>query len=129
MAKIYAPPKDLPVPEHDYSNFDMKKIQNADDEWTEKLRQYCLANGRDPERGEVVSFPWADGRAMYMVFSMKPLALIHMPLGDAWQYPDADLQTAARIRENIRRSKALSALFSRQPVPPAPPVPKGSWDE
>jgi hypothetical protein len=52
-----------------------------------------------------------------------------MPLGDAWQYPDADLQTAARIRENIRRSKALSALFSRQPVPPAPPVPKGSWDE
>ena|SRR5271157_555285 len=117
MAKIYAPPKNLPVLEPDYTNYDFKAIEKSDNEWTEKLRQYCLANGNGKERGEVVRFPWADGYAQYMVFSMKPVAMIHMPLGDAWHYPDADLQTAARIREKVRQEKAIAKLFSRQPVP------------
>ncbi len=83
MAKIYSPPKNLPVPQPDYS-LPGRGWEENEAEWTEKLRQYCLANGDgSPEVGEVVSFPWADGCAMYMVLSLKPVKLVHMPLGDA----------------------------------------------
>ena len=114
MAKIFSPPKNLPVPQFDM-NAPHDQWMKDDAEWTEKLRQFCLANGdSSPEVGEVISFPWADGHASYMVLSMKPVKLVHMPLGDAWQYPDADLQTAKRIREHVRRSKGLAALFAKK---------------
>jgi hypothetical protein len=116
MAKIFAPPKEVPVPKPDYENFDLEKYQKDVESFTAKLREYCLANGKDTERGETITFPVADGCAQYMVFSMKPVKLIHMPLGDAWEYQDADLQTAMIIREKIHRQKAFAAIFSRDPA-------------
>jgi hypothetical protein len=97
--------------------------------WEESLRQYCVANGgKDEAVGTVIGFPVADGSAQYMVFSISPLVLIHMPLGDAWQYRYINRLTKKDILEQVRRSKAMEELFSRKAVPGAPPAPKDSWD-
>lgn len=41
---------------------------------------------------KVISFPFADGFAMYFVKSMRPLVLQHIPYGDAWQIPYAHIR-------------------------------------
>jgi hypothetical protein len=106
MAKVYAPPKEIRVPDFDPENW-----QKADKEFIQKLRDYCLANGTGDLRGEVVSFPVADGAASYMVFTTKPLAFIHMPLGDAWQFQYVNRLTLADVKKQVKRRKALDELF------------------
>jgi hypothetical protein len=64
--------------------------------------------------GEIIKFPVADGYAMYMVASMKPLMLIHLALGDAWSYGDVDLMTAKRVQDKIDQQKALDKLFAKK---------------
>lgn len=40
----------------------------------------------------VISFPHADSYAMYLVKKDKPLLLMHLPLGDAWQVDQATIR-------------------------------------
>ena len=51
--------------------------------------------------GETIRFQHADGYAEYMVFSMKPLKLIHLNVGDAWDSPYAELLTPKKVDEMI----------------------------
>ena len=108
MARIYSPPKEIPTPA-----FNPDTWQKDDEAFEQKLRAYCLAYGSGECKGEVISFPVADGYARYMVFSLRPVALIHMPLGDSWQFQYANRLTAADIKEQVRKSKFLKELFSR----------------
>jgi hypothetical protein len=50
--------------------------------------------------GIVIGIGWADGNAYYKVVQEKPLALEHIPVGDAWDVPDYQLRglTAKDIR-------------------------------
>lgn len=128
MAKVYSPPKELPTPIPDYMKPGRGWMED-EKKWEESLRQYCVANGgKDEAVGTVIGFPVADGSAQYMVFSISPVVLIHMPLGDAWQYRYINRLTKKDILEQVRQSKAMEKLFSRKAVPGAPPAPKDSWD-
>ena len=42
--------------------------------------------------GQIVSYPVADGQALYMVTSEKPLYLAHIAFGDGYQIPAAHLR-------------------------------------
>jgi len=85
MAKIYAPPAGLEY-NCDYS----KDWQKQENKYLDKLRKYCKqhTDSKSALVGETFRIPMADSYALYMVFRTKPLELIHVPTGDAWDAPD-----------------------------------------
>lgn len=86
MAKIYAVPKEIGKPrETDYSKGD--DWETADNEYLEKLCNYCKSISKDKYTGFVLRLPHADGYAIYMVIKSKPLELFHVPIGDCWRVP------------------------------------------
>lgn len=42
--------------------------------------------------GFLLTFPVADGRAIYRIVSTQPLKIEHIPLGDAYRIPDAHIR-------------------------------------
>jgi hypothetical protein len=59
----------------------------------------------------VIQFPVADGYAQYMVASLSPVELIHLPLWDAWEYQYVERLTKKDIVEKINQRKAMDKLF------------------
>ncbi len=69
-------------------------------------------------KGLLVSFPYADGYAVYRVKSDKPLTLEHVPFGDAWQADPATIR-GLRLQDVLYRQKAdqqLRAMFPNTKV-------------
>ena len=64
---------------------------------------------------DVISFPYADGKAIYYVKSRKPLRLQHIPIGDAWSIPDYQIRglRLADVDAMIERKRALARLFGK----------------
>lgn len=93
-----------------------KALRKAEDEWLTELVKWCHTNtdSRSELIGEIVSFPRGDGSARYMVFRTKPLELLHIPLGDAWDLPDYQMRglRVKDIRELVRTDHARGELFS-----------------
>lgn len=114
MAKIYAAPKEIQVPSFNFR--DREAWRKSEAEYIEKLKEFCKKHSKDKSEyvGEVISFPHADGKAFYMVFSLKPVNLIHIPIGDAWQSPYADLLTKKRVIEMIEADRKLAELFKKK---------------
>jgi len=112
-AEIYNAPEEVKQPTIDWSNYDHEKYQAACDKYLQALKAKLQEMGfRGKNVGEVVKFPIADGYAMYMVISMRPLRLMHIPLGDSYHYPNVDLMTAQRIQEVIDAQKALEEMIA-----------------
>ena len=61
--------------------------------------------------GEIIRFAVADGYAEYMVLSMKPLKLIHLPLMDTYEFPYVHLMTAKEITKKLEGQKLLENLL------------------
>lgn len=113
MAKIYAPPIELGFPPKITHPFNFAAYEAACDEYTRGLQAWAKAQGRHKDAGEVITFPVADGCAVYVVLSLKPVELIHVPVGDAWQFQYANRLTATDVRDKIRSAKALAKIFSK----------------
>jgi len=118
MGKIYAPPKDIgPAPGwKDFEvdgKFNMKKMEEVEKEWTDKLRTWCKMNSNSKYVGEVIQEGVADGYAQYMVFNLRPLELIHLSLGDAYQFQWAHRWTASDVKMMIERQKKMQSLFGQ----------------
>lgn len=64
--------------------------------------------------GEEVYFPQGDGHARYIVISIKPLQLIHLPVGDAWHFPYIERLTAKDITTKIDQQRAIREIFSKK---------------
>ena len=47
----------------------------------------------------------ADGQAQYMVASMQPLELVHVPLNDAYEFEYAYLLTTKEVQQKIDQNK------------------------
>jgi hypothetical protein len=89
MAKAFAPPKGYNF------NFDWNKDwQQQEDAYVERLRKFCKKHTDSKSNlvGVVFRFPCADSHACYMVFRTKPLELIHVPIGDAWEASDYEIR-------------------------------------
>ena len=115
MATIYGPPSEVGDFEFDYSSSDgYEAYDKAVEDYLTRLAAWCRDNGSGELVGETISFPVADGKAVYMVYRERPCALIHVPIGDAYQ-ADAILERGIRladVREHVRREKAIRTLFS-----------------
>jgi hypothetical protein len=107
MGKVYNAPKEVGNP----PKFNIDTYLKDEEVWLRKLQNWAKKNGSGTYAGELVSFPYADGYAMYVVVALKPVSLIHVPLGDAWHYPYITRLTAADLKAAINRSKAMKKLF------------------
>ena len=113
MGKIYSAPKEIAVPS--YTNFKCYDLyEKACDEYVEKIQEYARKLNPCPEAGEIVYFPVADGQAQYVVVSLKPVTLIHLDIGDAWDFQYANRLTASDIRKKIKAQKVIQELFKNK---------------
>jgi hypothetical protein len=115
MGKVYAPPAEIQPPEYDYSKgFDFEEHERRDNEYVQRVIDYCIAEGSGDSKGKEINFGVGDGYARYIVFSTKPVVLIHLAVGDGWQYQYAHRLTAKDIAEEIRHKEAWAKIPAMQ---------------
>jgi hypothetical protein len=63
----------------------------------------------------IVRFPFADGHALYFVYSEKPLVLQHIPYGDAWHVDQALIRglRLVDIKQRVAADRKLHAIFEK----------------
>jgi hypothetical protein len=118
-AKVWAPPEGYEEPRFDdfmgseTHRFDNEGYFKACDEHQERLAQWCRENSDSDIAGETIDFPIADGRAVYMVLSTRPLELIHLSYGDGYQIDEMMLRgmRVSDVRRLVAQRKALEKLF------------------
>lgn len=110
MGKIYSPPASIKVPELNWE--DINAYEEANKKFVDDLRAFCKSRNSGEHIGEVIKFPVADGYAEYMVASLSPVELIHLPLWDAWEFDYASRLTKKDIIDKIKQNKAMEKLFS-----------------
>lgn len=110
MGKIYSPPASIKVPEFNWE--DIPAYENACNKFIDDLKEFCKSRNNAEHVGEVIQFPVADSYAQYMVASLSPVELIHLPLMDAWEFQYVERLTKKDIIEKIEQRKALDDLFS-----------------
>ena len=113
MGKIYSAPKELRAPAIEEIGVDYKKYYKDCEKHVEAVKAWAKAQGGCKESGQEVLFPYADGYARYVVLSLKPVKLLHLDVGDAWEYPYVHRLTASDIRGVIARRNALDRMFSK----------------
>jgi hypothetical protein len=110
MAKVYSAPEEIGEPP-ELDPADLEAYFTATTAWETTLREWAKRNGSGALAGTVVSWPQGDGQACYVVLSERPLALIHVPTGDAWQMPYIERLTLADIRKRAEQHAALARIF------------------
>jgi hypothetical protein len=117
MGKIYSGMEGLKVPTYPmFKDFD--KYQKACNTYIDRVKAAAKRmNPTCPEAGEEITFPVADGRARYIVVSLKPVQLIHDGTMDSWHYQYVHRLNARDIRAEIKRAKALQELFNKKRTP------------
>lgn len=110
MAKIYSAPTNIKKPVMDFRNINGYK---ADIErYINELKEVLVNRKNGKNVGEIIRFPVADGYAEYMVASMRPLELVHLPLYDEWQFEYANRLTATDVEAKIQQQKNINKLFA-----------------
>jgi hypothetical protein len=114
--KIYSCPEACPVPETDYRNYDYDKELKKEAEHQAALKIWLHSQGYTGKNtGKVVLFPAADGHAIYMLAEGgRKSILIHLPYGDAWQYPDAAFLPKKEILSRIKLQEMWDAEYAKQ---------------
>lgn len=116
MAKIFSVPPEFEdtIPQFDTS-LTLDENLKAEDKWLQELREWLRENvGSGKYSGEIVRDQVADGYAQYMVASLRPLRLVHIPLMDAYQSRWAHRWTAADVKRMIESERALAELFAKK---------------
>ena len=92
---------------------DWQGYEKRAEAYVQKIKDYAKANGTCPEAGKEIHFPVADGRACYIVLSLKPVELVHLDINDGWNFQYVNRLTATDVRAEIKRNEALAKLFKR----------------
>jgi hypothetical protein len=111
MATVYSAPSSIEVPSSDFKN--INGYEKACEKYKADLKAMLQKRNKDKNVGEIIRFPVADSYAEYMVASMKPVELVHLPLWDAWNFQYAHLMTAKEVQGQIDNQKALEKLFKK----------------
>jgi hypothetical protein len=116
MGKIYSAPEKITKPVFDYR--DMVASRKAEEDYIKAVSDWAKLNTKDKTNanyiGEVFSIPMADSQASYIVFSLKPVALIHLPIGDEWDSDMASQVSANYIKQHIDGKKRWNDYVKRQ---------------
>jgi hypothetical protein len=107
--------------EHDVPGFNHQPGESCDEFYKRTsalLDEMTVKANALPEGefvGAILSFPIADGKALYLVAKAQPLTLTPIPFMDGYQIPDAYIRglTLDDVRDQVKRAKAMAALFAR----------------
>ena len=110
--KVYSSPVNAPAFP---TPFSMEAYDANNQKYLKDVKAHLNSIGyKEPETGEVVRFPIADGYAEYMVASLKGGAtLIHLEIGDAWNYPHIERLNKGDIVQKIKQQESLKRLFNK----------------
>lgn len=111
MATVFAAPKEIPLP-----SIASETWREDEAAYVAKLTEMARANGDAPEIGKEIRFPRGDGYARYLVWSARPLQLVWLQIGDAWQVEEALIRglRITDLRLMIKRDESLKALFAER---------------
>jgi hypothetical protein len=109
MAKVCNAPSHIVKPVFDWYNFEASK--KAEDDYVQQVRNYARLNGKGELAGEQLDIQYADGYARYVVFSLSPVTLIHLAVGDEWDAPIAHHMTARAIKATIDFDRSMVSNF------------------
>lgn len=110
--KVYSCPDECPAPTIDFANYDATEERRKEEEHKQKLTAWLKDAGYTGAfTGETVSFPVADGYAIYMLADGKPSCLIHLPYGDGWHYRDVEFLPKREILKRIQQQKQMASIF------------------
>lgn len=123
MAKVYAPPAGFEAPDFSASFVNGRYDHDLDNKI---VADYFARLAAEAKRrvggtgdlvGKIVRFPVGDGYAQYMVWSHKPLALVHLAIHDAWSIPEAHARglRLTDIRAMVEGERRMAELFKRKP--------------
>lgn len=112
MGKIYSAPSSIKAPSYAWDG--TQNWQEEEKRYRNELKALLRKRKSGKYVGEVVRFPYADSHAEYMVASLRPLELVHVPLGDAWEYPYIERLTAKDITTQIEQTKRIEAIFAKK---------------
>jgi len=116
-AKIYSGVENVLAPK--FKDFDFisasgrKAYDKACEDYVNKIISIAKENNQGDLVGETIDFPVADGKALYVVYSQKPLQLIHIETYDAWHFDMAHLLTVTEVRKKLKQRKELEKLFGK----------------
>lgn len=97
MAKVFNPPTEIKVPE-----FNIETYEKDEEKFRNDLKENLLKrNPNGKNVGEIYRHQVGDGYAEYMIAGMKPLELVHIPLGDAWHFQYASRLTAKDVQAHL----------------------------
>ena len=115
MGKIYAPPENIKPPDFkillDEGN---KAYDKAEEKYIEEVRAFVKK--RKPRAkfvGEIVRWGVADGFAAYMIASLRPVELIHLELGDAYQFQMAHRATADDLSKMVEADQKMKLAMRK----------------
>lgn len=113
--KVYAAPADITLVT-DYSNYNRVEEQKKEAAYKEAIKSWLVENGYNgPNTGGIASFPVADGYAQYMLGEKgRSTILIHLEIGDAYNYQFIERLTKADIMQSITRDKNMKAMFANR---------------
>lgn len=110
MGKIFSAPEHIQKPEFE----NVKGYREAVKKYEEEIRNFCITDSKCKSGyvGKSVGFPVADGKAEYIIYSIKPLELIHIDTWDEYEYPYIDKLPAKTIKEVADKQEKLAKLFN-----------------
>jgi hypothetical protein len=114
-AKIYSAFEELTVPTFSFGNgASVEDYNKANDQYIVDMKAKLIEHGyKGKNSGEVIKFPVADGHALYMVISMRPLQLMHIPIVDAWEFQYVHLLTAKEVSGQIEANKKWDEFINK----------------
>jgi hypothetical protein len=117
MAKAYKAPIDPPGWVTPY-NYDEQ--QRREQNYIDTLAAMAKENGKSDLLGQIVRWQRGDGYAEFMVWNTKPLELIHLEIGDAWDVEEALIRglRISDIKEMIERDRRWQELINGLPSIP-----------
>jgi hypothetical protein len=112
MATIYKAPEHIKLPDLDFSA-PYGEYAKKEEAYRDELRAWLKKNNfTEKEAGKCITIPMADSHAEYMVIKLKGgVELFHLELMDAWDSEFAELLTAEKVRDMIRRDENMAKLF------------------
>jgi hypothetical protein len=110
---VYSTPKEIGAAPEFSVNEQFEEYEKHVEAFVKSVVEWAKKNGSGALCGEEIRFGVGDGYARYIVLSLRPVKLIHLPVGDRWQFQYAHLLRAQDIREEVRKMKG-AIKFSRQ---------------
>lgn len=115
MAKLLAKPYPAPI----LRTGSFEDYSKATETVYQELLKKSNSLDDDEVEGALLSFPVADGSALYLVTKASPLTLQHVPLWDAYQIPAAHLSglRLAHVQAQVKQARAWANLMDKAAQP------------